>query len=462
MILTPREFTSATGDRMRRVRSGFPGTVLRSTRGERGIALPVALLALVAVSILVTSLLLSSATEVSLSAAHQDATRGLFTAEGAIEAYVAQNGANLMATSPAGVAFIPPGGTSRDEVTIRVEVLGNVPKQSGPFVGNALYNDTTYAITAEPRRGGRQVVAMIDKVMEKFTVMIDAGLVSGDNVLVSGNAKLSDGSDSPLGEDGKAICADTVGGKAVQTTANADTAKIIGGNGTILGENEKLNVPVVDIVKNTFGKTLEELIDGAQIKLNARDFADRTVGQVNSLREVGRTPPLDPLNWGCPADIFVGCENDTDLTRMPIIAINAANAASCQIVKKVETCSPGDWGTATVSMSHGQGILIVYNGNFKIEGQFAFKGVILVQGTFEISGKGSDDPQNSPKVEGAVIGLGLNAQGQQSTVTDVQASGNSTVRYNRCAINLVTQQVQQNTPIRRMEGRTFGWFEVVR
>jgi hypothetical protein len=172
---------------------------------------------------------------------------------------------------------------------------------------------------------------------------------------------------------------------------------------------------------------------------------------------------LDPLNWGCPADIFYDCESDSDLTRMPVIAIDASKPGECRIVKKVRQCDPDKWGNVLVDMSHGQGILIVYNGSFKVAGQFAFKGIILVQGSFRIEGKGSADPQNSPKIEGAVIGLGFNQDGKQSTVDDTYAKGGATVRYNRCAINLVTQQITKDMPpIQRMGGRTFGWFEVVR
>lgn len=440
----------------------YPSDLTRHARNHDGVALPVALFALVAVTILVTSLLLSSATEVSLSAAHQDATRGLFTAEGAIEAYVAANGANLAPTPSGGVSYIPPDGTSRDEVTINVEVLGNVPNKSPTYASNALWNDTTYAITAAPRRGGRQVVAMIAKVMEVFTANIDAGMVSGDNVVVSGGAKLSDGSDSPIDPTtGQAICADTVGGKAVQTTTDAQLATTSGG-GEILGENEKINLPSGELVKNIFGRTLDEMITSADIHLNSRDFTGHNVGKVTSLGGVGTNPmQQSPLNWGCPADIFVGCETDADLTRLPIVAINAASTV-CTKVKGVEKCDPDVWNTAIVDMSHGQGILIVYNGNFHVAGQFAYKGIILVEGSFIIDGRGSTDPQNAPKVEGAVIGLGLNRDGTQSTVSDNTAAGNSTVRYNRCAISLVTQQMQQSNPVRRMRGRTFGWFEVVR
>jgi hypothetical protein len=434
----------------------------RQVQNSDGVALPIALLSLVAVTILVTSVLLSSSTEVVLSSAHQDATRGLFNAEGAIEAYVAAQGAAL---TPATTNYTPPGGS---EVELSVTRLASVPSSDAAFSSDPSLNDITYAVTATPRRGGRRVTALIKRVTHRFNVTINAGLLSGDNVSVSGGAKLSDGSDSPIDPGtGQQLCTDTDGAKAVQLTSNSNGTVSTSGGGTIVGAVETLNVQTKDIVQSTFGRTLQQLIDGADIKLNSRDFKDgkvvtHNVGKVTSLLGQGATPMQNtPLNWGCPADIFADCRlptyRDADTTRLPVIAIDAGSTA-CD--RKNTNCS-SVWNTAIVDMSHGQGILIVYNGNFHIAGQFAFKGVILVEGSFTIDGRGGD-AVNAPKIEGAVIGLGLNAQGQQSTVSDNSAAGNATVRYNRCAINLVTQQTTRAVPDPRLEGRTFGWFEVVR
>lgn len=440
-------------------------------RNRDGIALPVALLALVAVSILVTSLLLSSATEVSLSAAHQDATRRLFTAEGAIEAFIAERQTNLDTTTDR--PYLPPEGSARDSVLITVSVLGNVPSSLPNYRTDRTWNDTTYAVTAAPRRGGRQVVAMIDKVMRERIITVNAGLTSGDNVAVSGGAKLSDGSDSPIDPGtGKVLCDDNAGARAVELTADSKATVTLSGGGEIIGATATTEVKTGDLVKNLFGISLDSLVKTADIKLNSRNFPSskdpddskitlHTVGKVTSLDNLGAPRPnmqSTPLNWGCPADIFQDCRlsqyRDADTTRLPVIAINAC--------KGTETpCTAANWGTTVVDMSHGQGVLIVYGGNFRVAGQFAFKGLILTEGSFRIDGRGGDGV-TGPKIEGAVIGLGLNAAGQQSTVLDNEAKGNATVRYNRCALNLVTRQVQQTAPIRRMDGRTFGWFEVVR
>ena len=66
--------------------------VVRTVRDERGVALPLALLGLVTVSLLVTTALVTSSTELAISGAHRDATEGLYSAEGGLQAYVAERG----------------------------------------------------------------------------------------------------------------------------------------------------------------------------------------------------------------------------------------------------------------------------------------------------------------------------------------------------------------------------------
>ncbi|HVH13694.1 MAG TPA: hypothetical protein VM759_11610, partial [Longimicrobium sp.] len=66
--------------------------------GRRGIALPVALVGLVAVSLLVTTALLTSSTEFAISAANTAGSRALYTAENGMQEFV-----RLMATQPAAI-----------------------------------------------------------------------------------------------------------------------------------------------------------------------------------------------------------------------------------------------------------------------------------------------------------------------------------------------------------------------
>ena len=62
--------------------------------GQQGIALPLALLGLVAVTLLVTTVLLTSGSEFAVSASQKEADRSLYSASGALEDYVAGQAAS--------------------------------------------------------------------------------------------------------------------------------------------------------------------------------------------------------------------------------------------------------------------------------------------------------------------------------------------------------------------------------
>ena len=445
MTLIRRLFISATAE-LGHVRREPRGQLLQHARNSQGVALPVALLALVAVSIIVTSVLLSSVTEVSLSAAHKDATRGLFRAEGAIEAYVAQN--QLALDTVTNRRYLPPGSSTQDSVLITVSRLASVRNPDSRFSGDTLNNDTTFSIASTPIRGGRQVVAMIDKVFRAVNMTVEGGLISGDTVRLAGNTTVSDGSDSPLGADGNAICADTVGGKAIQTSPGATVGT--SGNVTVVGEQEETPVARTDLVQSLFGTDLQSLIQRADIKFAAGQFGQDPITsdpQTKWPKVANKsTPQNTPYNWGCPADIYLkddknpslgtACIIDGDETHRPIVAIDAGG------------------GTVTANLSHGQGMLIIYNGNLKVAGNFTYKGVVLVEGNFDIFATGGG--ASAPKIEGAVIGVGAGSK------IDNDVAGSPTIRYNRCAINLLRQQWEETKVFRRMGDRTYGWSEIVR
>jgi hypothetical protein len=405
------------------------------------VALPVALLSLIAVTILVTSVLLSSSTEGVLSIAHQDATRGLFNAEGAIEAYIAQSQLTLEQKN---VRYLPPGGSVRDSVLLAVSVLGEYPSPIQGFP-----NDFVFSVAATPVRGGRRVVAMIHKVNAPINMNVEGGLISGDDVNAKGNSTISDGSDSK-------ICADSVGGKAIQTTPGNTTTT--GNNVKVIGENEQINLPKEELVQHLFGTTLQELIKSADIKFPRGQFGNTHITSGGGVANK-TNPQLTPYNWGCPADVFgsygngsssevwtTACVLDGDETHLPLVVIDASNA-------------DGSWGKVNANLSHGQGMLIIYNGDFTVAGNFAYKGVILVEGNFDIRASGGG--ATTPKIEGAVIGLGMGPNSGSSKIDD-DITGSPTIRYNRCAINMLRSSWETTKPFLRMGGRTFGWFEVVR
>ena len=411
------------------------GGLKRFRHSREGVALPVALFALIATALLITGVLLTSATEVTLSAAHQDATRDLHVAEGAIEAYVAATNTQLSARN--NLPYTPPGGTSSDQVRLDVKLLAEAvnPNPGMPA-------DSTFSITATPSRGGRQVTALITVANRPINMNVNGAIVVGNNVSFKGATTISDGSDSK-------ICADSVGATAIQTTSNATVTK--SNNTTVIGEQEQTAASRERLIENMFGTTLDQLKAKADIKFGPKAFGTTQVSSAGSTANPAN-PQATPYNWGCPADVFLDaqgvtqCELDSDRTYLPLVAIDASNA-------------DGSWGSVTVNLSHAQGMLVVYNGDLNIQGNLQFKGAIIVEGNFKVAATGGG--ANTPKIEGAIIGLGYGSSGVVSEVEHT-TTGAPTIRYNRCAINAIQSAWQTSRSFRTFDQGTFGWVEAVR
>ena len=81
-------------------------------------------------------------------------------------------------------------------------------------------------------------------------------------------------------------------------------------------------------------------------------------------------------------------------------------------------------GTVDITGTHGQGVLLIRNGDAHLRGTFKFGGVVIVEGTLRVTG--------TPQLEGAVVAMGEEAiidPGDDSTML-----GNSLIRFNKCQI----------------------------
>jgi hypothetical protein len=127
-------------------------------RGEGGIALPLALLGLVSMSLLATTALITSSTELAISTAHRSATAALYSAEGGLQAYVAGQGAALERDAGRGeFEFRPAAGGPA--VVLSVVHLGSTARADG---GTLRF----YSLVA--RQAGREeraVSAMVTQVV---------------------------------------------------------------------------------------------------------------------------------------------------------------------------------------------------------------------------------------------------------------------------------------------------------
>jgi hypothetical protein len=418
-------------------------------RNRKGIAFPVALLGILGVSVTITAVLLAATTESALSSAHQDATRDLYVAQGGLEAYVAQAGMVLAPVT--NLPFRAPGAPPADETLITVRQLGSAAPQAPGIPANAP-RDLFFSIQAEPIRGGRTIGAIARIMTTNLNLVnnVKAALVSGSNVTIGGNTTVSNTTDA-------ALChPDSAAKFAIQhDSANAITKN---GNPTINGGVGKLGSDTDGYLKDMIGASLTDLKNNATVKFAKGQFGNTRItsfGTNNTPNVANLTQPQNtPYNWGCPADLLrlasnnnsnALCELDSDTTHMPIIAIDAMNAN-------------GTWGEVRMNLDHGQGILVVYNGGLDIQGQLAFKGLIIVEGAFKITGAGN----NGARFEGSVIGLGKNGGGSTVTEDPNSVGGTPTIRYNRCAVNSVLQVFNNQPTFTQVVQPTSAWYEVVR
>lgn len=394
---------------------------------ERGAALPLALFALVTVSVLVTTALLTSSTELALSVAQQEGVKALYGADAALEGFVAERAA--MITSPesrlaAGEYDVSAAGSS---FTVRVaEMYRGEPMT---LENGSLERRETYALIAEPRSGrGRSVGSLIDalRVATSIALNIDSGLTVGTNTTISGSATVSDGTSAG------AACDSAAAPAAIRHASGTDVTRK--GNGSdIFGavvEDDRTASELMQHVLN--GHDLEDLTNLAHIRFGPM-FSRPLFSNGNGPRH---DAAMVEYRWGCPPQLVSGC-TPAQGKNFPTVVIDA------------------NGGTVEISGAHGQGILVIRNGDMNIRGNFVFAGIIIVEGTFRITG--------TPRLEGAVIAMGDEAVIEPTD--DSLNSGNSLVRFNRCQI----VEAQRGLTLASLDAApqtiasgTYGWYEVVR
>lgn len=401
--------------------------ILAVPRNDRGVALPLALIGLISVSLLVTTALVTSSTELAISNAHQDATESLYDAEGALNEYTGLKRAESAAGGTGMAAIVDDELIENHLITVtemfsRIDTIG----------GNQLRQLQTYGLLAEPSSGrGRVIsaVAMAQRSASMIDITVDAGLSVGGDVQVTGNSTISDGTG--------ALCDSAIANNALQVSVGSSIE--VGGSSTIIGGADTASYSKEQMVETLLGgMTIDEAARYATIKFAAGEFK----GRVRSYDSTTPRPKTDKYNWGCPATSADPCTlvlgNTANTTYYPTVVIDAGG------------------GTVTLEGDHGQGVLLIQNGNLNIKGNFVYQGIVLVESDLNVAGTGGT---GGVKIEGAVVALGEN-----STVED-NATGNSVITYNKCIINAAEAGANAD----RLNGspQTFpfgvlGFLEVVR
>ena len=427
-------------------------------RNRQGIALPVALFALLIITVLITGVLLTGSTEAALGFAQRDATEDLHAAEGAIQAYVGQvNAAVTPGTSPSYTHFgtLPPMN-----ITVAREAIL-------PMAAGGTEMSTLYSVRAERPGGGRTLVATVrarQTQLPNFNPWVPAPLTLGDGGLVSGtqqggsagsSIKIDDGTTNPL-------CPGQTPAENAVIYAEGETYRREG-SATVRGAEKESTFNSQDLIRQVLGNiSMRDLAWNADIKFGAmyQRPAFSTGAQVFSGNTTSNTDTRTDYDWGCPKDLIDGvnaaspgngvrtCSSIAGQSYYPVVAIDAQN------------------GTVDISNHHGQGILIVINGTLRISGKFVYKGLILAERNVLLSGAGPSWP---PSIEGAIVAAGETIVDDPNLVPpeeQSQSTGHRQIRYNACALSAAVGSFNgvggTNWGAPTILGSITNWFEVVR
>jgi hypothetical protein len=383
-------------------------TVMRTQRlnDERGMALAVALFALVIIGLLVAGTFFSGRLE-------QQSGQNTFYAGQAAEAAEAGISDAIGSATPTSLLALAVGAPAVDLGTVslggRVDVTKHLSRlTSSVFLIQTVGSRRNAAGTAMATRSAGSLLRLVTPHL-----LVRGGLSAIGNIVVSGNATVS-GIDTtpPLWKTSPGVECPPEADKA-GVSYNGSLSQT--GSSVITGSPPSQADPSLN-PDNMLGGTnfaaLKALRTLTLTSSTINDLAPATTG----------TPPVcDPTvqsNWGAPVDNTSPCFN-----YFPIIY---------------------HYGDLSLSGSGlGQGILLV-EGNLNVQGQISFFGPVIVTGSVHVRGTGSDDV----KFYGGIVASDVQ-------LDDSRLNGNATVLYSSCANR---RALQGSGVVTRLAER--GWVQL--
>ena len=360
----------------------------RILQSQQGVAMIMALGAIVIIGVLMGSVLFVST---------QDYRVGSNTVRTARAAAAAELGLNRIPVdwNLADNARLKTGDTLKKAYTAPRGATANVvvTRLDGPF----------FWVVSEGYAGGqgsqasarRRYGTLFRLNMPNMNFM--GAITTQGNTTVSGNVTVNGNDAAPAGWSG---CGGTqnVAGAAISPTT---TATINGGSVTINGSPTVLTTPAAADSNTYFNygnSNYQSLAAAANLT-----YAGGTL--LNGIQPliVGGVCQANaiPANWGEPSHTSPAGACDT---YFPIIHV---------------------LGDLKVTTGRGQGILLV-DGDFTVAGNFQFDGAVIARGGLKMSGTGN-------KIVGAVMAASV------SVDDDVSLSGNTSLLYSSCALQAALQ-----------------------
>ncbi len=373
----------------------------RVMQDERGIALAVAIFALVIVGALVAGAFFAGTQELRVA----ENSRRLHQSFGVAEFGV---GRQVAKWDPAtrNVTPVYPAGS----VT-----LGDSATATGVYRGRILkLNQNLYLIDVTAQDsvsrsgrlgasgGARQRLGLLTRI-KPLQIDIQASLTTQGGASLSGNAAV-DGSDHT--PPGWADCGPVDSTKAGIRVNGAVTTS---GNAVVAGNPPVMQDPTLD--STTFTKygdvNYTQLTQMATLVVQPANLQTAP-----SLNADGTCNKTDFRNWGDGINQTAPCAN-----YFPIIYI------------------PGAAGKTTLNGVQGQGILLV-DGDLAVQGSYEFFGIVIIRGSLTTAGGGATDAH----FWGGVMA--------QNVSLDLQnLSGKATLNFSKCAIIQALQMTQATAPM---------------
>jgi hypothetical protein len=354
---------------------------------ERGIALAVAIFALVVIGALVAGTFFAGRLE-------QQSGENAFFANQAAEAAQAALTQTIQTTSAATLLAIPTGTTSSGasaSLAGRASAISTIkPLTSSVWLVTAIGFKTDAGGNKLASRSLAQLIRL-----NQAQINVNAGLTAIGHVTVSGNSTVSGIDATPSYWSSNGV--------SCPTASNATGVKYNGqltkqGSSVINGQPPSQQDNTMTAANMLGGTTFAQLKALATLTLtgNISGLAPATIGNPAVCNTTVQN------NWGAPTDKTNACFN-----YFPIIYHN---------------------GDLSISGSGaGQGILLV-EGNLNVQGRIDFYGPVVATGGVNIRGTGSDDV----KFYGGVVA-------QDVTLDDSRLTGNAMINYSSCAIKRAVQ-----------------------
>jgi hypothetical protein len=382
--------------------------VCRVLADRAGIALPFALAALLALTLLLGAALVAATVEMAASRAHREGVGALYEAERAVEHVLAGQGSEATGSPPLAPRIIELQLSDAAPVRVRVSRLARAPRS---VADDRVSRAETFSLLAEPTRRGRRVGALATSTASAPLPPLGAGAA-----VISGGAVRIMGATSTLAPSAPACGADSAGGEVVLPSG----AELMAAAMPTAVERHALSGEALERAV-LGGATLAELASRATLRLTGAG----NIATANTARSASGADSL--FNWGCPPSLGVACAA-ADTARLPVVVIDAGG------------------GTARIAGDYGQGVLLV-RGSIEFVGAFRFAGLVVAEGGARVA------PGGSLLIDGALVGFG--AAGLELSA--------AVVRFDRCALRrariALAEGALAKAP-RRIERGSFGWFEV--